>query len=167
MSKSPDLVRAESIRSFFSPGHWLDYMVTRPLDHIRHNWELIWNTDEERYEHEESSFAGLLNELIEELATAKPPIRYHDNEDRLAEYVRDGPLRWPIAKVGSRWVGADYRVILEQGAFSDADQRDLVLASAGRIWAAIKRGQTHFDDMEDSHQRMLATVLSIILYRRA
>lgn len=43
---------------------------------------------------------------------------------------------------------------------------DLVEATAGRIKAAIDRGQNHFDDMERSHQVILAGVLVAILYHR-
>ena len=96
---------------------------------------------------------------------ASPPARYHDNENRLAEYVRKN-LKWPIRKEGKRWVGADYSSIIEQGGFDDFDQQDLVLAAAGRIRAAIDHGQQHFDDMEESHRRILGAVISIILYHR-
>jgi hypothetical protein len=41
-----------------------------------------------------------------------------------------------------------------------------VQAAAGRIHAAIDRGQLHFDDMEWSHQVILAGVLAAILYHR-
>lgn len=64
-------------------------------------------------------------------------------------------------------VGADYDSILEQGGFHDIDEANLVAAAAGRVRAALERGQMHWDDMEDSHRRMLAAVLSVILYHRA
>ena len=41
-----------------------------------------------------------------------------------------------------------------------------MLAAAGRIRAAVIRGQTHFDQMEESHRRMLAALLLVILYHR-
>jgi len=75
-------------------------------------------------------------------------------------------LKWPIVKVKGRWIGADYASILEQGGFGDIDQQDLVAAVAGRIHAAIRFGQHHFDDMERSHRDMLAAVLTIIFYHR-
>ncbi|EBF8391669.1 hypothetical protein NBB52_05625 [Salmonella sp. NW1172] len=57
--------------------------------------------------------------------------------------------------------------ILEQGGFSDEDQKNLCLSIAGRIRAAINRHQFHFDDMEKSHQKILADVIAIILYHRS
>lgn len=95
-----------------------------------------------------------------------PPGRYHDNEDILADYVIDR-LKWPIRKLGGRWVGADYDSILEQGGFGDLDQAELLTATTGRIYAAFEFGQNHYDQMEESHRRMLAAILSIILYRRS
>lgn len=35
--------RAVKIREFFSQGDWLDYGVLSQLDHIRTNWDLIWD----------------------------------------------------------------------------------------------------------------------------
>jgi len=154
------------LRSFFEDSSLLDYLVLRPLSHIRGAWELRWSLESGAYAEEPDSFAALLNGLITELAAIKPPSRYHDSEDRLAEYVRK-KLNWPICKVRMRWVGADYDVILQQGAFDDVDQSELLIAAAGRIQAARDQGQLHFNDMEESHQRMLAAVLSIILWQRA
>lgn len=151
--------------NFFRNSVFLDYMILRPLSHIRPNWELLWNPILEAYEEESDSLAALLNRLIAELAEVNPPPRYHDNEDRLAEYVIE-KLKWPIRKEGPRWLGEEYDVILQQGSFDDVDQRELMSAAAGRIKAARDRGQLHFDDMEESHQRMLAAVLSIILWQR-
>lgn len=155
------------IREFFAHSEFLDYVVLRPLSHIRGNWESTWDRGSGRYLPEEDSFADALNGVIDDLAAATIPSAYHDHEDRLAEYVRDGHLRWPIRKIGKRWVGMDYRVILEQGGFRDLDQRDLVAAAAGRVSAAVQLGQLQFDDMEESHREMLGVVLSIILYHRA
>jgi hypothetical protein len=103
--------------------------------------------------------------MIVDLSGARPPARYHDNEDRLAEYARD-KLKWPIRKERGRWVGHDYDFILEQSGFDDIDQTELLHAAAGRIRAALDRGQMHFDDMEESHRRMLGAILTIILYHR-
>jgi hypothetical protein len=155
------------MKSFFahSDSDSLDREVLRPLSHIRGNWELHWDHSTHRYVEEDDSYAKRLNELIAELDTATPPARYHDNEDRLAEYVR-ATLKWPIRKEGARWVGADYESIIEQGGFDDVDQKDLLLAAAGRIRAAQARGQDHYDRMEKSHRRLLAAVLSVILYHR-
>jgi hypothetical protein len=114
-------------------------MVSRELAHIRANWEPTWNNSKEKYEPEEDSYAELLNSLFDELSQAEPPSKYHDNEDRLAEYLRDNSL-WNIRKVNGRWIGAPYERILEQGGFGDLGQKELVLAAAGRIKAAIDRG---------------------------
>lgn len=153
------------MKSFFARSDSLDREVLRPLSHILPNWETTWNAAEQKYSEEDGSYAAELNALIDELAAATPPAKYHDNEDRLAEYVVKH-LKWPIRKEGKRWVGEDYDLILQQGGFHDIDERDLVLATAGRIRAAIDRGQTHYDQMEKSHRRMLAAVLSTILYHR-
>lgn len=155
-----------NLRDFFRRSDLLDALALRQLSHIKGNWELTWNHDLERYEPEEDSFAEKVNDLIDELSSVEPPQRYHDNEDRLAEHVVNR-LGWNIRKVGSRWVGQDYPFILEQGSFGVEAQKDLLLAAAGRIKAAIIRGQHHFDDMEESHRKMLADVLAIVLYHRA
>lgn len=152
-------------KEFFSNSELLDYLVLRPLSHIKGNWEVSWDEGKQEYETEEESYAKLLNHLIEELSRVNPPSRYHDNEDCLAEYVKSN-LNWNIKKIGGRWVGEDYAAILEQGGFDDIDEENLILVSAGRIKAAIDRNQIHFDDMEQSHQKMLADVLAIILYHR-
>jgi len=95
----------------------------------------------------------------------EPPFQYHRNEDCLAEYV-NANLNWNLKNVGGRWVGEEYSVILEQGGFNDINLVNLKLAAAGRIKAAIIRKQLHFDDMEQSHQKILADVLAIILYHQ-
>lgn len=152
-------------KEFFSNSDLLDSLVLRPLSHIKGNWELTWDGDKQEYEPEEESYSELLNQLIEELGRVNPPSQYHDNEDCLAEYVRSN-LTWNIKKVGGRWVGEDYSAILEQGGFNDIDQENLILAATGRIKVALNRKQLHFDDMEQSHQKMLVDVLAIILYYR-
>lgn len=156
----------EDVRAFFAWSDGiLDRMVLRPLSHITLNWELTWDHEARAYKTEEDSFAAILNQTILDLSECQPPARYHDNEDRLAQFVIE-KLGWPIRKERGRWVGADYESILEQGGFQDVDQENLVQAAAGRVHAALDRQQTHFDDMERSHQRMLAAVLSVILYHR-
>ena len=155
-----------AVRSFFAWSDLLDHGVLRPLSHIHGNWELTWDHESRRYEHEHDSFAEKLNLLIKTLADTQPPSRYYDSEDRLAQYVVE-KLKWKIRKQGNRWIGADYESILEQGGFDDIDQAELTLAAAGRIHAALARGQMRFDQMEESHARMLGAVLTIILYHRA
>ncbi len=154
------------MKDFFSNSDIVDYMVLRPLSHIYLNWEMRWDFENQCYFEEKESFAKEFNILVQDLDQAIAPLKYHDNEDRLAEYVAQ-KFNWGIRKVGNRWEGADYESILEQGGFNDIDQLDLVLASAGRIKAAKDRDQMHFDEMERSHQKILAAVLSIILYHRA
>ena len=161
------------IRQFFESSDFMEHEVLRPLSHIRANWELQIDPKTGRYLEEEDSFAALFNYLIDELATTQPPLRYHDNEDRLGEHVQVH-LNWKIKKAGNSWVNqdgtrlhpSDYLALLEQGGFDNKGVRNLVLAASGRIQAAIQRGQMHFDDMERSHQVILAGVLAAILYHR-
>ena len=154
-----------NIKSFFKRSELFGYLVTRQLSHINCNWELIWDHEKQEYEPEKESFAALFNRLIEELSEVEPPIRYHENEDCLAEYVIS-ELDWKIKKVNGRWVGQDYTVILEQGGFNDINEKNMMLAASGRIKAAIDRKQFNFDNMEKSHRKMLADVLACILYHR-
>jgi len=157
---------AEQIKTFFEWSDLFDYLVTRQLSHIRINWELTWDHDEKNYEPEEDSYAGDINNLIIELSKINPPAKYHDNEDRLAEYCISR-LGWDIKKIKGRWVGSDYASVLEQGGFDDIDQNNLLKAACGRVKAALEREQLHFDDMEKFHQMMLANVLAVILYHRS
>tara|TARA_R110001599_G_scaffold239169_1_gene438764 strand:+ start:1001 stop:1486 length:486 start_codon:yes stop_codon:yes gene_type:complete len=155
----------ERIKEFFIWSDLFDYMVTRQLSHIRSNWELIWDHAAHEYEEEEDSYAELINSLVIELSELDPPLSYHDNEDRLAEYCKTS-LNWDIKKVGNRWVGSDYASILEQGAFREVDASNLCMAACGRVKAALDRNQLHFDDMEEFHRKMLADVVAIILFHR-
>ncbi len=153
------------IKNFFKKSEILDYYVLRQLSHINSSWELVWDSEVNEYEREEGTFASLLNDLIDELASTPAPARYHDNEDTLAEYVKQNQ-KWKIRKLGNRWTGSDYKSILEQGGFKDMNEKDLVKAAVGRIKGAIDRKQQHFDDMEETHRKILADVLAIILYHR-
>ncbi|MBC7523917.1 MAG: hypothetical protein H7239_05715 [Flavobacterium sp.] len=153
------------IENFFYKSHFLDMFVLKPLWMIRGTWDLFWDTDSKRYLVEEDSFGNEINDLISELESISPPENYHDNEDILAEYV-DKKLNWGMKKIKKKWIGADYKVILEQGGFGDIDEKNLVLAASGRIHAAIKFGQKHFDEMENGHMIILSNVLSIILFHR-
>jgi hypothetical protein len=152
-------------KGFFGQSDLLDHLALRQLSHINGNWELTWDDDEERYEPEEDSYAEKVNQLIVELGRVDPPKKYHENEDCLAEYVIAN-LNWKIKKINGRWLGEDYAAILEQGGFNDFDEKNLILAAAGRIKAAMDRNQHHFDEMEQSHQNMLADAIAIILYHR-
>jgi len=162
--RKPSIVHSpKQVRAFFARSDYLDYMVLRPLSHITMNWETSW--EEGRYAPETGSFAGDLNEIIEQIAMSPRPDRYHDNEDRLAERVLTD-LKWPIQKKGYHWHGADYQSILEQGAFRDVGQRELAIAAAGRTHTALDYGQTHFDTMDDAHMTMLSALMTFMIYRR-
>ncbi|MCI5167518.1 MAG: hypothetical protein D3903_15865 [Candidatus Electrothrix sp. GM3_4] len=141
----------------------LDY-VLKPLEHIRGNWDVIWDRDNDKYQEEEDSFGAELNALIHEIAQAKAPTNYHVHEDKVAVFQT---RHWDsISKKGRFWVGGEYREILEQGSFDDHEQQALVLSVAGRVKAALDREQYHIDEMEKKHKRMLCAILSIILYQR-
>jgi hypothetical protein len=163
----------DNVKEFFGPSDFMEHEVLRPLSHIRANWELQIDSETGRYLEEDDSFAALFNALIDELADTRPPLRYHDNEDRLGEHVQKH-LNWKIRKSEGTWVNqdgsrlhpSDYLALLEQGGFDNQGVSNLILAAAGRVHAAIKRGQMHFDDMERSHQVILAGVLAAILYHR-
>jgi hypothetical protein len=168
--------QAKAIMAFFFDSERIDYEILRPLSHIRANWELRWE-DSGQIMDEEDSFAASLVQLVTELAACDPPVRYHDSEDRLGEYFVRGLSSGAsnqVSKVGRRWVDRngrlltpdDYIVMLEQGGFHDLDEAELVAAAAGRIKAAVDRGQKTFDQMERSHQYLLAGVMSVILYHR-
>lgn len=103
--------------------------------------------------------------MIELLALCPRPHKYHDHEDALAENVIR-TLKWPIQKKSGRWVGDDYHFILEQGAFRDLRQEDLIAAGAGRVHTALDYGQQNFDGMEEGHLNMLAALITIIIYHR-
>jgi len=153
------------ITNFFYKSTFLDMYVLKPLWHIRGNWDLSWDDKSKTYIVEEDSFAKEMNDLILELEATRPPKNYHENEDKLAEYISK-KFNGRIKKLNNRWTGADYKVILEQGGFGDVDEKNLVSAAAGRIHATIKFGQNNFDEMEDGHMIILANILSIILYHR-
>jgi hypothetical protein len=155
----------DAVRRFFARSDWLDRMVLRPLSHIAPNWEVGWDDEGNHYRLEPFSFAADLNEVIGLIATCPWPLKYHHHEDALAERVVRN-LKWPIQKKGNRWVGADYEAILEQGAFRDLDQKNLIAAAAGRVHAALDYAQSHFDEMEDGHLYMLSALVAIIIYHR-
>ena len=156
---------SETVRQFFAWSNWLDSFVLRPLSHIAMNWEASWDHETKRYEPEDSSFAEDLNIVIELIVNCPRPLKYHEHEDVLVQLFM-GELKWPIQKRGGRWIGADYHFMLEQGAFRDLDQNNLIVAATGRVHAALDHGQNHFDEMEDGHLNMLAALLSIIIYHR-
>lgn len=158
-------VMNKAVIDFFSNSEILDYIVLRPLSHINLSWELIWDFEKDEYLEEEETFAKYLNTLIKEIANTSPPKKYHDNEDALVEYVIKH-LGWNITKINGRWIGSDYESILTQGGFHDIDENNLLKASAGRVNSAIKFNQTHFDEMEEGHKKILGPVLTVIIYHR-
>ena len=101
---------------FFDNSEGLDHIVLRPLSVFTMNWELSWDEDDNKYVEEPSSFAALLNQLLLEISDCTPPDDYHQYEDMLAENVIKD-LKWPLTKVGNRWVGADYQSIIKQGVW--------------------------------------------------
>lgn len=153
------------IEDFFYKSSFLDMLVLKPLSHIRETWDLSWDDKTKRYSIEDNSFGQEFNNLISELEKTLPPQNYHDKEDLLAEYLKKR-FNWELKKIGKKWTGAEYKVILEQGGFGDINEENLVLAASGRIHAAIKLGQNNFDEMENGHMFILANILSIILYHR-
>lgn len=154
-----------TVRGFFARSDYLDRMALRPLSHIAGAWDACWDDATGLYEPEEDSFAEDLNFVIETIASMPRPVKYHDDEDVLAEnLLRE--LRWPIQKKGGCWIGADYAAILEQGSFSDYGQKRLLSAATGRAHAALDFGQVHFDEMEEGHMNMLAQLIVIIVYHR-
>ncbi|WP_294591931.1 hypothetical protein [uncultured Rikenella sp.] len=151
---------------FFKKSEFLEYLVTRPLSHIRPNWELSWDENINSYQHEEDSYAEELNNLIKEIGQTPVPVSYHEHEDHLAEYVKNNH-NWPIYKVRNRWICDDYRSIIDQGCFSPEGIQNLLQAIAGRVDATKKLGQMHFDEMESGHQRILGFAITTILYQRS
>lgn len=150
---------------FFENSEGLDYMVLRPLSVYTMNWELLWTEDNNKYIEEPNSFAALLNQLLLEISNCPVPVDYHKYEDILAENVIKD-LKWPLKKVGKKWVGADYQSIITQGGFGDYDQENLIKAVAGRVARAKSYGHVNFEDMDNAHARTLAFILTAILYHR-
>jgi hypothetical protein len=162
----PEQPTREAVHAFFAWSDLLDHDVTRPLAHVKGGWELTWDQDLGRYEHEDDSFAKYVNAMVEDIADTAISPRYHDNEDVLASHVVSS-LGWPIVKKDGRWVGAGYGSILEQGGFDDIDQGELLTSAIGRVAAAMALGQAHYDQMEPGHRLMLGDILTIILYHRS
>ena len=160
------IIMDTEIKDFFANSKLLDYMVLRPLSHINGNWELTWDSNTQEYQREPDTFAGLLIDLINELSTTPlSDLKYHLNEDKLAEYAKK-TLNWDIKKDKNRWVGSDYISILQQGGFMDVEEQCLVQSAIGRIKEAIKRKQLKFDEVEKSHRLILSAILTSILYLR-
>lgn len=160
---SETLLLQDKIKAFFKWSELLDEEVTKRLQHIKSNWELQWDFEEEQYIEEENSFSPELNKLFMEFSKYNPVKNYHLHEDEIVEFLNE-KRNTKIKKVGKRWIVNDYGQTLEQGAFSDIEQYNLKQAAIGRIYAAIKRSQNNYDDMEESHRFILSEILLSILY---
>ncbi|TYP94868.1 hypothetical protein LX73_0158 [Fodinibius salinus] len=159
--------------AFFGESTYLDLLALKPLSHIHPHWELTWDSKNSQYIPEENSFTEELNELLAHLNRINPPDNYHEYEDRVIKKVQKQSNE-RLFKLKGEWVEfvkneiieTEYDYLLEQGHLKQYNDFDLLKAATGRIKAAIKREQNHFDDMEHSHQLVLAAILSIILYVR-
>lgn len=149
------------VKVFFDRSDYLDQMVLRPLSHLDMEWELMHGPD--GYVVEEGNLSAHLIDLIYVLANTEPPKKYHDNEDRLAEYLVSKGSK--IQKVRGRWIGDDYVFVLQQASLAhQLNHEELIFAAAGRVMAAIKHEQTGFDEMEEGHQKMLSAILTILVF---
>lgn len=149
------------VKKFFAQSEYLDQMVLRPLSHIDQDWELIRGND--GYLAEEGNLSAHLINLIDVLASTEPPKKYHDNEDRLAEYLVS--MGSKIQKKGRYWIGDDYGFVLQQASLAhQLNHEELIFSAAGRVMAAIKHKQRMFDEMEEGHQAMLAAILTILVF---
>lgn len=153
------------MKSFFKWSELLDEEVTKRLQHIKSNWELQWDFEKEEYIEEENSFSFELNKLFIEFPKNEPVANYHMHEDEIVKFLNE-KRNIKITKIGKRWNVNDYGQTLEQGAFSDIEQYNLKQAAIGRIYAALKRRQNSYDDMEQSHRFILSEILISILYHK-
>lgn len=80
------------MNGFFDDSDSLDYLVLRPLAHIRPAWELTWDPEAGPYEEEPHSFAKLLNALI--------------SHNKLLRFVNEGKIE-SDCKVSSQTVSPD------------------------------------------------------------
>jgi len=164
-NKSQTLVLQDKIKTFFKWSELLDEEVTKRLRHIKSDWELQWDFEEEQYVEEENSFSPELNKLFIEFSQHALVDNYHMHEDEIVEFLNE-KRNIKITKVGKRWDVNDYGLTLEHGAFSDIEQHNLKQAAIGRIYAALKRNQNNYDDMEESHRFILSEILISILYHQ-
>lgn len=148
-----------------------DLEVTKPLEHIAHNYELTWDHDAQKFEEEELSFAPVLNLLIDELAKTPSYDHYHkfvDDElmaSRFANeviYLED--KRWRESKTREPLKPEDIGHYLEQHTIGGYIPRNLTKSVSSRIRAAQKAGVNNWDDLDDGHRKMLAELIVVILY---
>ncbi|PHR71091.1 MAG: hypothetical protein COA66_10240 [Arcobacter sp.] len=142
-----------AVEKFFFKSDMFDVLILEPLEHIRGNTDLTYDGILHFFTPEGNSFADEVNQMLKELHNTIVPNAYHENEDILANNVIKRH-KWNIYKENSRWKGNDY------------DELNLLAAAAGRIKSAFDHNTLHFDDMEKGHQKILADILSIILYHR-
>ncbi len=144
-------------------------MVTRPLSHVRSNWELTENKSGTGFRREEDSYAEPLNQLFAELDELTPPEKYHANEDKLALYLVK-KCSWNIVKDGNKWrmtngEKIDYALLIEQGCSGRSENvQEMKYALVGRMVAAQDRGQHRFDQMEKHHRKIFAAAISVVLF---
>lgn len=165
MKNKSQIIVQDKIKSFFQWSQFLDEEVTKRLRHIKSDWELQWDSNEKQYIEEENNFSQELNKLFIEFTKNKPIENYHMHEDKIIEFLNE-KRNIKISKIGKRWNIDDYGQALEQGAFSDIEQYHLKQAAIGRIYAALKRNQNSYDDMEESHRFILSEILISLLYHQ-
>ena len=164
----------QAVISFFSHSELLAHEVLRPISHVRENWELFPGKTEP-YEVEQDSFSSELNTLIKEISVTTPPKNYHKFENNVASYmtaIRDGEYElkngiWWDHNSGKKLNIETLEFVLEQGSSGWVAAPELVSAAAGRVKAALHYGQQHYDAMEPGHRKMLAILLTIILFRHS
>jgi hypothetical protein len=165
MTNKSKLTFENKVKSFFNWSELLDEEITKRLQHIRSNWELQWDFEKKQYIEEDNSFSPELNKLIIEFSKNKPIEDYHMHEDEIVEFLNE-KRNIKITKSGKIWNVPDYGQALEQGSFSDIEQHNLKQAAIGRIYAALKRNQNNYDEMEKSHRFILSEILISILYHQ-
>lgn len=153
------------MRDFFENSDFLDIMVLKPLSHIRPDWELSWYGSIDEYKPSVDSFAYELQQLIYEIEACVAPDDYHLHEDIV---IKSTPQEFneEVYKQGRLWIGQSYQILLQNGGLFDDDAKNLVMATAGRIAVAKRHGQLHFDQMDFSHQKILAIIMALVLYHR-
>jgi len=148
---------------FFADSHWIEFYVTRPLQHIAGAYEIDWDEELRQYVPVdvplETTLVSQLNDVLETVEALEPKQGYHDFEDKILSSMT---ARYPLFKIGKLWLGEDYATMLEYGGWQQ--QHGILLAAAGRVRAAKKRGQHHFDEMHEAHRDVLGELLAIAVF---
>jgi len=161
----------ERISKFIGWAICFDEEVTKPLEHIAHNYELTWDHEAQRFEEEELSFAPILNSLIDELAKTSSYADYHqfvDDELLASSFANEviyleGKL-WRETKTQEPLNPEDIGHYLEQHTMGGYLPVNLTKSVSSRIRAAQKAGVENWDDLDDGHRKMLAELIVVILY---